>query len=211
VSDAFERLAAARVVPVLTAGDADEAEQVCRALVAGGLPVVEITFRTGAAADAIRRAARVDGLLVGAGTIVAPEQIEAALGAGARFAVAPGTSPDVVRAAQHAGLPFVPGVATPTEVERASALGCGVVKVFPASLLGGPPFLKALAAVYPEVGLVPTGGIDPENLVSYLEVPAVVACGGSWICDRALLRERRFDDVERRAREAVELAARAAV
>jgi 2-dehydro-3-deoxyphosphogluconate aldolase/(4S)-4-hydroxy-2-oxoglutarate aldolase len=207
VSDAFERLAAARIVPVLTASDADVAERACHALLAAGLPVVEIAFRTDAAAAATRRVSRVGGLLVGAGTILSPEQLEAAVDAGARFAVAPGSNPDVIDAARRAGLPFAPGIATPTEVERARALGCRVLKLFPASLLGGPALLRALSAVYPDVAFIPTGGITPENLGSYLELPTVLACGGSWICDTALLRERRFDEVERRARDAVARAA----
>jgi 2-dehydro-3-deoxyphosphogluconate aldolase/(4S)-4-hydroxy-2-oxoglutarate aldolase len=210
VSDVFERLQAVRVVPVLTASDADEAEQACAALLAGGLSAVEITFRTPAAADAISRVAEMDGLLVGAGTILSPAQLEAASEAGARFAVAPGTSAAVVEAARARGVPFVPGVATPSEIERARALGCDVLKLFPASLLGGPALVKAVAPVYPDVRFVPTGGVNPENLRAYLELPAVLACGGTWICEPALLRESRFDEVERRAREAVDLAALAA-
>jgi 2-dehydro-3-deoxyphosphogluconate aldolase/(4S)-4-hydroxy-2-oxoglutarate aldolase len=207
MSDVVDRLAAARVIPVLTTHDADEAERACEALVAGGLPVVEITFRTDAAAEAIRRVARVEGLLVGAGTILSPDQLAVALDAGAQFAVAPGTSEAVIEAARSAGVPFVPGVATPSEIERASALGCAVLKVFPASILGGPSFVKAVSPVYRDVTFVPTGGVNPENLASYLELPSVLACGGTWICDGALLREKRFDEIERRAREAVEIAA----
>jgi 2-dehydro-3-deoxyphosphogluconate aldolase / (4S)-4-hydroxy-2-oxoglutarate aldolase len=206
VSDVLEQLAAVRIVPVLTAGDADEAERACRALLAGGLAAVEITFRTDAAAEAIRRAAGVDGLLVGAGTVLSSEQLEQAVDAGARFAVAPGTNDRVVEAAQRADVPFIPGVATPSEIEHARALGCTVLKVFPASVVGGPAFLKAVAPVYPDVRFVPTGGVNPDNLASYLEVPAVLACGGTWICERKLLEDRRFDEIERRAREAVELA-----
>jgi 2-dehydro-3-deoxyphosphogluconate aldolase / (4S)-4-hydroxy-2-oxoglutarate aldolase len=206
VSDVLERLAAVRIVPVLTAVDADQAEHACRALLAGGLSAVEITFRTDAASEAIRRAAGIDGLLVGAGTVLSPEQLTQAVAAGARFAVAPGTNDKVVEAAQRAGLPFVPGIATPSEIEHARSLGCTVLKVFPASVLGGPAFVKAVAPVYPDVRFVPTGGISPENVASYLELPAVLACGGTWICERGLLDERRFDEVERRAREAVALA-----
>ena len=210
MSDVLDRLGSVRVVPVLTAADADEAEQACAALLAGGLTAVEITFRTDAAADAIRRVAGMDGLLVGAGTILSPEQLAAAVDAGARFAVAPGTSPQVVAAARASGIPFVPGVATPSEIEAALALGCDVLKLFPASLLGGPAFVKAVAPVYRHVRFVPTGGVNPENLRAYLELPAVLACGGTWICEPALLRDGRFDEVERRAREALDLVALAA-
>jgi 2-dehydro-3-deoxyphosphogluconate aldolase/(4S)-4-hydroxy-2-oxoglutarate aldolase len=207
----LERLEATRVVPVLTASDVDVAEGACEALLAGGLSVVEITFRTDAATEAIRRASAIHGLLVGAGTVLAPEQLAQALDAGARFGVAPGTNESVIEAALCAEIPFVPGVATPSEIERARGLGCNVLKVFPAGLLGGPAFLKAVAPVYRGVRFVPTGGVNPANLASYLEVPSVLACGGTWICEPALLRERRFDEIERRAREAAELAAGTAV
>jgi 2-dehydro-3-deoxyphosphogluconate aldolase/(4S)-4-hydroxy-2-oxoglutarate aldolase len=206
VSDVLEQLAAVRIIPVLTAVDAEEAERACQALLAGGLAVVEITFRSDAATDALRRAAGIDGLLVGAGTVLSTAQLERAVEAGARFAVAPGTNDEVIAAAQRAGMPFVPGVATPSEIEHALALRCQVLKLFPASIVGGPAFVKAVAPVYPGVRFVPTGGVNPDNLASYLELPTVLACGGTWICERKLLDERRFDEIERRAREAVELA-----
>jgi 2-dehydro-3-deoxyphosphogluconate aldolase/(4S)-4-hydroxy-2-oxoglutarate aldolase len=209
MSDVVDRLATSRIVAVLTAADADEAERAGEALLAGGLTSVEITFRTDAAADAIRRVARNDELLVGAGTILSPDQLALAVDAGARFAVAPGTNESVIDAARDAGIPFIPGVATPSEIERARARGCHVLKVFPASLLGGPAFLEAIGPVYRDVRFVPTGGVRPENVSSYLELPSVLACGGTWICEQTLLRERRFDEIERRAREAVELAAAA--
>jgi 2-dehydro-3-deoxyphosphogluconate aldolase / (4S)-4-hydroxy-2-oxoglutarate aldolase len=207
MSAVFDRLAKLRIIPVLTAADAGEAERACHALLAGGLSAVEITFRTEAAAEAIRRAAAIDGLLVGAGTVLSVQQLELAVEAGARFAVAPGTNPTMVDAARGAGIPFVPGAATPYEIERARALDCRAVKVFPASLVGGPAFLKAVGAVYPDVQFVPTGGINAENLATYLELTAVLACGGTWICDSTLLRDGRFDEVERRARGAVAQAA----
>jgi 2-dehydro-3-deoxyphosphogluconate aldolase / (4S)-4-hydroxy-2-oxoglutarate aldolase len=206
VSDVLEQLAAVRIVPVLTAADADEAERACHALLAGGLAAVEITFRSDAAADALQRAAAIDGLLVGAGTVLSTAQLERAADAGARFAVAPGTNDEVIAAAQRAGMPFVPGVATPSEIEHALALQCRVLKLFPAAMVGGPAFVKAVAPVYPSVRFVPTGGVNPDNLASYLELPTVLACGGTWICERKLLDKRRFDEIERRAREAVELA-----
>jgi 2-dehydro-3-deoxyphosphogluconate aldolase/(4S)-4-hydroxy-2-oxoglutarate aldolase len=209
MSDVVDLLAASRIVPVLTAADADEAERACEALLAGGLTSVEITFRTDAAVDAIRRIARNGELLVGAGTILSPDELTLAVDAGARFAVAPGTNGSVVDAAHEAGVPFFPGVATPSEIESARSRGCHVLKLFPASLVGGPAFLRSVEPVYRDVRFVPTGGIKPENLSSYLELSCVLACGGTWICERTLLRERRFDEVERRAREAVELAAAA--
>jgi 2-dehydro-3-deoxyphosphogluconate aldolase / (4S)-4-hydroxy-2-oxoglutarate aldolase len=196
-----------RVLPVLSVPDADRAEAACRALLAGGVSCVEITFRTDAAADAIRRVSGIDGLLVGAGTVLSPEQAVAASAAGACFAVAPGTSAQVVGACRELSLPFFPGVATPSEIERARALGCRTLKVFPAATVGGVAFLRAVSAPYQDVRFIPTGGIDATNLAAYLAVPSVLACGGSWLCDQALIREGRFDEIERLAREAVEAAA----
>ncbi|HKX48245.1 MAG TPA: bifunctional 4-hydroxy-2-oxoglutarate aldolase/2-dehydro-3-deoxy-phosphogluconate aldolase [Gaiellaceae bacterium] len=207
MSDVLDRLAGLGVVPVLTVEDADEAERACAALLEGGLTAVEITFRTDAAGEAIRRVAGVDELLVGAGTVLSRDQLERALDSGARFAVAPGTNPTVVDAAREKGILFTPGVATPSEVERARTLGCRTLKLFPASLLGGPAFVRAVAPVYPDVRFIPTGGVGPDNLASYLELPSVLACAGTWICERTLLRERRYDEIRRRAREALELAA----
>jgi len=195
-----------RVVPVLTAESAEDAERACEAIVAGGLTSVEVTFRTKAAADAIRRASRVNGLVVGAGTVLTESQLAAALDAGAQFAVAPSTNEAVVRAAQLAGVDFVPGVATPTEIDHAQALGCKVVKIFPAALVGGPAFIKVVASVFPDMRFIPTGGVNRDNLGDYLALPSVLACGGTWICEPALLLERRFDEIERRAREAASLA-----
>jgi 2-dehydro-3-deoxyphosphogluconate aldolase / (4S)-4-hydroxy-2-oxoglutarate aldolase len=194
-----------RVLPVLTAETADDAERACEAVLAGGLTAVEITFRTDAAPEAIRRAARIDGLVVGAGTVLSESQLGAALDAGAQFAVAPSTVDAVVRAAQRVGVTFIPGAATPTEIEHARALGCDVVKIFPASLVGGPAFVRAVSVVFPDVRFVPTGGVSNENLDEYLALPSVLACGGTWICEPALLREGRFDEIERRAREAAAL------
>lgn len=198
-----ERLRACRVVPVATIEDANDAAPVGQALLAGGVGCIEITFRHPAAVEAIGRACEVDGLLVGAGTVLTPEQARAAADAGASFAVAPGTNPDVVRACDDLGLPFFPGVATASEIERARGLGRHVLKVFPAGQVGGPAFLRAVSATYPDVGFIPTGGVDPTNLEEYLAVPSVVACGGSWLVRTELVRNGRFDEIERLAREAV--------
>jgi 2-dehydro-3-deoxyphosphogluconate aldolase/(4S)-4-hydroxy-2-oxoglutarate aldolase len=201
------RLQAVRVVPVVTVDDQGRAEQAARALAAGGLSCVEIAFRTDAAADALGRVAALDGVLAGAGTVLSADQARAARDAGAAFAVAPGLNEDVVDACAALGLPFFPGVATPSEIERARALGLAVVKVFPAAQLGGPGFLRAVSATYPDVSFLPTGGITADTLGDYLAVPSVLACGGSWMVQADLLREGRFDEVERLAREAVEAAA----
>jgi 2-dehydro-3-deoxyphosphogluconate aldolase/(4S)-4-hydroxy-2-oxoglutarate aldolase len=170
-----------RVLPVLTVESADAAERACRALIARGLTTVEITFRTEAAADAIHRVSRIDGVTVGAGTVLTVDQLHAAVDAGARFAVAPSTNPVVVEAAQRAGIPFIPGAATPTEIDRARSLGCDVVKIFPVSVVGGPAFIRAVSAVFPDVKFIPTGGINADTVDDYLALPSVLACGGTWL------------------------------
>lgn len=200
----LEALRAARVLPVVVLDDPSIVGDLCAALLAGGIACIEITFRTQAAQAALAQAARIEGMLVGAGTVLTVEQARTADGAGASFAVAPGTDHEVVSACGQLGLPFFPGVATPSELGEALRLGRTTVKVFPASSLGGPAFLRAVSATFPEARFIPTGGVDEESLGSYLAVPSVIACGGSWICDRQLLRERRFDEVTRRARAAVE-------
>jgi 2-dehydro-3-deoxyphosphogluconate aldolase/(4S)-4-hydroxy-2-oxoglutarate aldolase len=204
VEDALGR---SRVLPVVAVDDAAVVSDLCAALLEGGINCIEITFRTDAAAAAIERAANVDGMLVGAGTVLTVEQAHSAARAGARFAVAPGTDNEVVSACAEAGLPFFPGIATPSELSHALRLGCSTVKVFPASLLGGPAFLRAVSATFPQARFIPTGGVDADSLAAYLAVPSVLACGGSWICEAALVREKRFDEVTRRARAAVEAAA----
>ena len=180
-AEVVAQLRHARMIPVATLADGDRAEVVARALLQRGIDCLEVTFRTPDAVQALRRARAVDGLLVGAGTVLDPAQAHQAAEAGAHFAVAPGTNPAVVAACRELGLPFFPGVATPSEVETARSLGCTTVKVFPAAQLGGPDFLRALAAVYPDVRFLPTGGIGPEMADAYLEIPAVLAVGGSWL------------------------------
>ncbi len=205
-AEVVRRLETLRVLPVATLDDAEQAEQVARALLAGGLPCLEVAFRSPAAAEALRRVREVEGLLVGAGTVLSAEQAEAASEAGAQFAVAPGTSEEVIERCRALGLPFFPGVATPTEIERARALGVRTLKVFPAATVGGVAFLKAVSATYPDVRFVPTGGVGPANAAEYLAVPSVLAVGGSWLVSAELLHAGRFDEVERLAREAVKLA-----
>ena len=200
------RLERIRIVPLATL-DASVARRVGETLVESGLPCIEIAFRAPGAVEAIREAARVEGLLVGAGTVLRPEQARAAADAGAAFAVAPGLSEEVVAASAAAGLPFFPGVATPTEIEHARRLGLRVLKLFPANLLGGPGFLRAVAAAYPDVRFIPTGGVDASTLAEYLAMPNVLACGGSWLANERVVREKAFDELARRAREAVEVVA----
>ena len=200
----LDALAAARVLPVVVLDDSGVVPDLCAALLDGGISCMEITFRTDAASAALTAASEVTGMMVGAGTVLTVGQARTAAEAGAAFAFAPGTDDDVVRACAELGLPFFPGVATPSEVGHALRLGRTTMKVFPASMLGGPGFVRAISATFPQARFIPTGGVDAGSLGSYLAVPAVVACGGSWICEPRLLREGRFEEVSRRARAAVE-------
>ena len=200
----LDALAAARVLPVVVLEDPGVVPDLCAALLDGGISCIEITFRTNAASAALAAASEVAGMLVGAGTVLTVGQARTAAEAGAAFAFAPGTDDDVVRACAELGLPFFPGVATPSEVGHALRLGRTTMKVYPASMLGGPGFVRAISATFPQARFIPTGGVDAGSLASYLAVPAVVACGGSWICEPRLLQEGRFEEVSRRARAAVE-------
>lgn len=197
------RLARARVVPVARLDDGEQAEATARALQRGGLDCIEVTFRTAGAAEALRCARTVPGMLVGAGTVLSPAQAEAAAGAGADFAVAPGTNPAVVAACAELGLPFFPGVATPSEIETARALDRTTLKLFPAAQVGGVGFIRAVAATYPDVRFMPTGGIGRGTAGDFLALPSVLAVGGSWLVRPELLRAGRYDEVERLARDAI--------
>jgi 2-dehydro-3-deoxyphosphogluconate aldolase/(4S)-4-hydroxy-2-oxoglutarate aldolase len=176
-------------------------------LVRAGLLCVEIAMRNAEAVTSIEEAVAVENLLVGAGTVLSVEQAEAAAAAGAHFAVAPGTNAAVISRCRGLGLPFFPGVSTPSEIERAQAAGLATVKFFPAAALGGVAFLRAVSATYPEVGFIPTGGISAATLNDYLDLPCVVACGGSWLVDANNVRSGRFDVLEERVREAVRIVA----
>lgn len=202
----FTKISGARLLPVVVVDTAEDAVPLAKALVAGGLPVAEVTFRTEAAAEAIRRiAAEVPDALLGAGTVLTPAQVKAAKAAGARFLVTPGYNPAVVQAAEDEGLAIVPGVNNPSGVEQAMAAGLTAVKFFPAEPTGGVPFLRALMGPYGGMRFIPTGGIGPKNLRDYLALSSVLACGGSWMVDPALVRAGRFDEVQRLTAEAVTL------
>lgn len=207
----FEAIAKFGVVPVIVVDSADSALPVADALLEGGLPLVEITFRTAAAAEAIGRICRQrPEMLVGAGTLVTAENVDAASDCGARFGVAPGLNPDRVEQAKRRGLPFVPGVCTPSEVERALALGCTLLKFFPSEAAGGVAMLKALAGPYGHLNVqfLPTGGVNTENLVSYLTLPCVAAVAGTWIATKADIAECKWSTIRDRCKRAVEIVAK---
>ena len=206
-SAVLERIASMRIVPMIVIDDPDDAVPLARALSDGGLPCVEVTFRTPRAVEALRRiAGELPDVLVGAGTVLTPAQVAEARAAGARFVVAPGFNAGVVEFCQSVELPVFPGVCTPTEIEMALGAGLSVLKFFPAEPIGGLPFLKAVAAPYTTVSFIPTGGIGPSNLASYLAFPRVVACGGSWLAPNDSIAARQFDRIRDTARAAVAIA-----
>ena len=187
-----------RIVPVVVLDDPARADALGAALVQGGLPVAEATFRTPAAAAVLRRLADNDDLVVGAGTVLTDRQVDEAIEAGASFIVSPGLSESVVRRCQDAGVPVVPGVATPSEIMLALDLGLDTVKFFPAEANGGLATIKALAAAFPQVRFMPTGGITVDTAPAYLAHPSVAAVGGSWMVAGDLLEAGRWDEVAAR-------------
>ena len=196
-----------RIVPVVVLQDALDAEPLGRALMAGGLPVAEVTFRTSAAAESIRAMSAIDGLVVGAGTVLTPAQVEQAVEAGASFIVSPGLRRDVVLAAQAAGLPVLPGAVTPSENIAAQELGLDTVKFFPANVYGGAAAIKALSAPFVGMRFVPTGGVSASNISDYLSLGCVPAVGGSWMVPVDAIREGAFARVSELCRDAVAAAA----
>lgn len=197
------QLAAFRVIPVVVIDDASKAKPLGAALKAGGLPCAEITFRTAAAAAAITAMAADPELVLGAGTVLTIDQAQAAVDAGARFLVSPGLSPKVVEWALQRQVLIIPGVITPTEIQQAMEYGLRLVKFFPAGSFGGAPTVKSLAAVYADMRFMPTGGIDGDNLGDYLAIPAVVACGGSWLCAPRLIASGNWPEITRLTAAAV--------
>jgi 2-dehydro-3-deoxyphosphogluconate aldolase/(4S)-4-hydroxy-2-oxoglutarate aldolase len=191
----LEQLATYKLLPIVVMDNADYAREFGDVLVAGGLPVAEVTFRTPAAEESVRLLANRGDLLVGAGTILTIEQADRAIEAGARFLVAPGTNSKVLEHAAKRGIPMTPGIATPSEIELAQSSGAAALKFFPAEQFGGVAALKAFAGPYPDAKFIPTGGITPETLPSYLALQNVIACGGSWVAPRNLLAAGKFHDI----------------
>ncbi|MEO7018019.1 MAG: bifunctional 4-hydroxy-2-oxoglutarate aldolase/2-dehydro-3-deoxy-phosphogluconate aldolase [Leifsonia sp.] len=184
-----------RILPIVTIDSADDADPLAEAFLAGGIHQVEVTLRTPAGLESIRIMSRHSGLLVGVGTALTPEHVEKAADVGARFVISPGLIEPVVTRALQLGLTPIPGIATATELAQATALGLEVLKFFPAEQLGGVSTISALAAVFPGVRFMPSGGIGPSNAAAYLEHPAVAAIGGSWMAPRDAIRTKDFDRV----------------
>ena len=209
MTELLERLGRLGVVPVVKIERAEDAVELGRALLAGGLPCAEITFRTAAAEEAIQRiSSSLPEIIVGAGTVLSVDQASRAVSAGARFIVSPGFNPKVVDWCLKHEAPVIPGVATPTEIDMALEKGVEILKFFPAERLGGVAMLKALAAPYGGVRFMPTGGINQGNLADYLAQPSVHCCGGSWLVKANLISMGRFDEITRLTREAMSVVRR---
>ncbi len=205
MDDSFSFLVNYRVIPVIAIHDAAFADPLAEALLEGGLPLAEVTFRTAAAAETIKTLARKESLLVGAGTVLTLQQAQAAMDAGAQFLVSPGFNPKVVAYCLEKKIPIFPGVSNPTDIEMALDFGLEIVKFFPAEAFGGLKLLKAMSAPYHMMKFIPTGGIGPGNLLSYLKHPKVPACGGSWMVSSKLIKDQCFEEIVRLTREAMQI------
>ena len=200
----LEQISNIGIVPVIAIDDAKKAVSLARALVAGGLPVAEVTFRTQHAAEAIRRiSAEVPQVLTGAGTVTTTEQVDTAVAAGAKFIVTPGLDVDIVKYCQAKGVPVYPGCTTATDYHTAAKLGLEVLKFFPAEQSGGLAKIKALSAPFPMFKVMPTGGISLKNLKDYLSCPVICACGGSYMVTADLIDNQKWDEIVALCKESV--------
>ncbi|MBQ8568137.1 MAG: bifunctional 4-hydroxy-2-oxoglutarate aldolase/2-dehydro-3-deoxy-phosphogluconate aldolase [Oscillospiraceae bacterium] len=201
----IEEISKIGIVPVIALDDAKDAAPLAEALVKGGLPCAEVTFRTAAAEESIRiMAEKFPEMLVGAGTVLTTEQVDRAVGAGAKFIVSPGLNPKVVSYCVSKDIPVVPGCANPSDIEQAIELGLDTVKFFPAEAAGGLNMIKAMSAPYTAVRFMPTGGINAKNLIDYLNFDKIVACGGSWMVSKDMVSAGEFDKITALTKEAVE-------
>ncbi len=206
MNDILTKIGQLRIVPVVAIEDARDAQPLGDALLAGGLPCAEITFRTAAAKDAINAMSQNKEILVGAGTVLTVDQVKTALDAGAKFIVSPGFNPKVVGYCVENNIPITPGISNPTDIEMALEFGLEVLKFFPAEAFGGLKTLKAISAPYGMIRFIPTGGINAGNIREYLDFPKVLACGGSWMVKKDLISSGNFTDIEKLTKKAVEIA-----
>jgi 2-dehydro-3-deoxyphosphogluconate aldolase/(4S)-4-hydroxy-2-oxoglutarate aldolase len=202
----FQKLSKIGIVPVVVLDDAKDAVPLARALIDGGLPCAEVTFRTAAAEESIRQMAKAfPEMIVGAGTVLTTEQADRAIDAGSKFVASPGFNPKVTEYVLKKGVPMTPGVCTPTEIEAAMSLGLDVLKFFPAEPSGGLKMLKAVCAAYVNLQFMPTGGISAANVRDYLAYDKIVACGGSWMVSGALVKEGKFEQILALVKEAADI------
>ncbi|WP_394126798.1 bifunctional 4-hydroxy-2-oxoglutarate aldolase/2-dehydro-3-deoxy-phosphogluconate aldolase [Vibrio hepatarius] len=207
-NEMINKLKQFKVIPVIQINKVEHAIPLAKVLVDNGLPVAEVTFRTEAAAASIKAMSDAyPEMCVGAGTVLNAEQVDQAKAAGSEFVVAPGLNPNTVRYCQEIGMPIVPGVNNPSQVEQALELGLNFLKFFPAEASGGVPMVKSLLAPYVNVSLMPTGGIGKGNVNDYLAIDRVVCCGGTWMVAPSLIENEQWDEIGRLVREAVELVA----
>lgn len=203
--DVLQRIYEIGIVPVIAIEDAKKAVPLAKALVRGGLPAAEVTFRTAAAEEAIRRiVAEVPEMLVGAGTVLTKEQADRAIDAGVQFIVSPGFNPEITKYVIDRGMLMMPGTATPGEMEQAMSMGLSVVKFFPAEQNGGIAKLKAVAGPYQNLRWMPTGGVNEKNLLDYLKFNKIIACGGTWMVKKDLIEAENWEEIERLTRQAVQ-------
>ncbi len=205
MNDMFKTIYELGIIPVVAIDDADKAVPLAKALREGGLPAAEITFRTAAAEESIRRiTAECPDVLVGAGTVLTPEQCDRAIAAGAKFVVTPGFNPEMVKYIKDSGIPMMPGAATPGEMEQAMSMGLTNIKFFPAEANGGVAKLKALAGPYQAAKWMPTGGVNAKNLNDYLSFDRILCCGGTWLATSADINEGRWDEITEKCKKAVD-------
>lgn len=206
MKELLERIGEIGIVPVVVLNDVKDAEPLAQALCDGGLPCAEVTFRTDAAEESIRRMTEsFPDMLVGAGTVLTIDQVDRAVAAGAKFIVSPGLNPKIVKYCNEKGVLIIPGCANPSDVEQAIENGLSVVKFFPAEQAGGLNYIKAIAAPYTGLKFMPTGGINPKNVRSYLAYDKILACGGSWMVKGDLVQAGEFDKVRELVKETVEI------
>ena len=206
MSNVAEKIQELGVVPVVVLNDAKDAAPLAKALCEGGLPCAEVTFRTDAAEESIKRMSKeYPEMFIGAGTVLTTEQVDRAVAAGAKFIVSPGFDPEIVDYCLKKEIPVFPGCITPSEVAQAVKIGLKILKFFPAEQFGGVATIKALAAPYTEIKFMPTGGVNAKNLESYLSCDKIVACGGSWMVKGDLVKAGEFDKIRALTAEAVAL------
>lgn len=204
--DVYQKIKELKLIPVAVINNADDAVPLGEALIEAGLPIIEVTFRTEAAVESIKRLTKkIPEIIVGAGTVLKVDQVKDVIETGAHFIVTPGFNPKIVDYCIQVKIPIIPGVNTPTMVEWALEKGLRIVKFFPANLSGGPDMLKSLAGPYPEMKFVPTGGINTDTVIEYLKLSNVIACGGSWIVKKDLISSGQFEEIKRLTKTAISL------
>ena len=205
--DMYELIKKTGIIPVVVLDDAKDAEPLAKALIEGGLPCAEVTFRTAAAEESIRiMTEKFPEMLVGAGTVLTVDQVDRAVGAGAKFIVSPGLTPEIVKYCQSIGVPILPGIVTPSEIQTALGLGLKVVKFFPAEPSGGLKMIQAMCAAFVGLKVMPPGGINANNVVDYLkDEKHILACGGSWMVKGDLIRAGEFDKIRELSAEAAQI------